>query len=91
MGLILFFILIIGIFFYFSTRFINFVRLFSYRIVFALYDVQFDKRRPTAGYFKLHRLLYFARAVGLPTSAVVTGLEWGMISVASSMQPPAIR
>ena len=52
-----------NIFFYFSVKAFIFVRLMPDSIVFALFDVQFDKRKLTAGYFKLHRLLYFTRAV----------------------------
>jgi len=36
----------------------------SFRFIF----VQSNKRKPAAGYFKLHRLLYFIRAVGIPAS-----------------------
>ena len=38
-----------------------------YQQVFVLAYVQFDKRKLTAGYFKLHRLLYFIRAVDYPS------------------------
>ena len=55
--------IISGFCFFFSKDNISFVRLLSARIVFASFDVQFDKRKLTAGYFKLHRLLYFTRAV----------------------------
>ena len=58
---------ILWICFYFSVKTIIFVRLFPYRKVFALVYMQFDKRKPTAALFKLHRLLYFTRAVDSPT------------------------
>ena len=58
--------------FYFSVKVIIFVWLFPYGKVFALVYMQFDKRKPTAGYFKLHRLLYFTRAVEVshPAAAI---------------------
>ena len=65
--LILFLQQILLICFDFSAKNIIFVRLFTYRKVCALVYMQFDKRKPTAGYFKLHRLLYFTRAVDSPT------------------------
>ena len=67
MGLILLLQQILWISFNFSATIIIFVRLFPYRKVFALVDVPFDRRKPTAALFKLHRLLYFTRAVGFPT------------------------
>ena len=67
--ILLLFILITGIFFYFPPKSIIFVRLSPYRTVFALYYVQFEKRKLPVGYFKLHRLLYFTRAVVLPAPA----------------------
>ena len=69
-GLIIFSLILINfslIPLYLSSGKIIFVRLFHDRKGFALVYVPFDKRKPTAGYFKLHRLLYFIRAVGLPT------------------------
>ena len=57
------------ILYFFSKKSINFVRLlmnaihFLPKFVFDLFYVQFGKRKPSAGYFKLHRLLYFTRAV----------------------------
>ena len=68
-----------------------FVRLLHCRIVFALYYMQFDKRKLTAGHFKLHRLLYFARAVAVCPFRKDLQLRSGLISVASSMLPPEIR
>ena len=67
MGLILFLQQILLICFDFSVKDIIFVELFPYRKVFALVYVQFDRRKLPAGYFKLHRLLYFTRAVDSPT------------------------
>ena len=75
---------------YFSVKIIIFVRLCKTLKVFALFYMQFGKRKLTAGYFKLHRLLYFTRAVSLPTPAEATVPEWGL-SVASGMQPSVIR
>ena len=66
-GLSLFSQLISAIIFRLSKKVIIFVRLFPYWKVFVLVYMQFDNRKPTAGYNKLHRLLYFIRAVGLPT------------------------
>jgi len=40
-----------------------FVRLFLFGFVFALFCLQFDRRKLTAGLYKLHRLLQFTRAV----------------------------
>ena len=40
-----------------------FVRLFLFGFVFALFCMQFDRRKLTAGLYKLHRLLQFTRAV----------------------------
>jgi len=57
------FLLISRIFFCFSEKSIIFDRPVPYRTVFAIFYVQFDKRKLTAGFFKLHRLLYFTRAV----------------------------
>jgi hypothetical protein len=54
--------------FYVSTKAVIFVRLFSYGKVFAWLYMQFDRRKLTAGYLKLHRLLQFTRAVGLPAT-----------------------
>ena len=65
LGLFLAFQLFLLIFFFFSTKYIIFVRLLHYNIV--LFYMQFNKRKPVAGYYKLHRLLYFIRAVELPT------------------------
>jgi hypothetical protein len=62
-----------------------------YRIVFALIYMQFDKRRLTAGYFKLHRLLYFIRAVAVCPLQKQPQCWSGRKSVASSMLPPVIR
>ena len=60
-------ILILWICFYFSVKVVGFIRLLPFQKVFALFFMQSDKRKPTAGLFKLHRLLYFTRAVCLPT------------------------
>ena len=49
--------------FVFSIKAVIFVRLFLHGKVFAVLYVQSDKRKPTAGLFRLHRLLYFTRAV----------------------------
>ena len=57
---------ILWICFYFSVKTIIFVGLFLYRKVFDLVYVPFDKRKYSAVRFKLHRLLYFTRAVGFP-------------------------
>jgi len=51
----------------FSTKAVIFVRLFPYGEVFAVCQVRSDTRKPTVGLFRLHRLLYFTRAVGSPT------------------------
>ena len=51
----------------FSTKAVIFVRLFLDGKVFAVCQVRSDTRKPTAGLFRLHRLLYFTRAVGTPT------------------------
>jgi len=67
-GFFLSFQLFLLIYFYFSVKPVIFVRPAPYNIVFALFDMKFDKRKPVAGCFKLHRLLCFIRAVGLPTS-----------------------
>ena len=79
------------ILFYFSTKAIIFVRLFPYGKVFTVCYVQPDKRKPTAGLYRLHRLLYFTRAVQFPrpVSAITSGS--GTESVAPSMQQPVIR
>ena len=53
--------------FYLLAKAIIFVRLFPFRNVFALVYVPFEKRRPAVGFFKLHRLLYFIRAVFYPS------------------------
>ena len=53
-GLILFIQKILLICFCFSVKVIIFGGLFPYRKVFVLVYMQFDKRKPTAGYFKLH-------------------------------------
>ena len=45
----------------------EFIRLFPFWKVFALFYVPFDKREPAAEYFKLHKLLYFIRGIGYPT------------------------
>jgi hypothetical protein len=90
MGLILFLQLILWNSFYYSVKAIIFVRLFSCQKVFALFCMQSDKRKPTAGFFKLHRLLYFTRAVSLTPVVVITPGK-KKISVALSMQPPVFR
>ena len=54
----------------FAVKVIIFGGLFSYRKVFALFDVQFDRRKYSAVRFKLHRLLYFTRAVAVSHPAV---------------------
>ena len=61
---------------YFSIKTIIFVWLLPFSKVFVLLYLQFYSREPVAGFFKLHRLLYFIRAVDLPTSEVATALEW---------------
>ena len=63
MGLIFFLQQILWIRFNFSVKVIIFAGLFSYRKVYG----QFNKRKLPVGYFKLHRLLFFTRAVGYPT------------------------
>ena len=52
----------------YSKEYIIFVRLLFVGIVFALFYMQFDKRKLSGGLYKLRRLLYFTRAVGLPPS-----------------------
>ena len=52
-----------------STKYVIFVWLLSCRKVFALVYVQSGKRKPAAGYYRLHRLLQFMRAVISPASA----------------------
>jgi len=74
--LMLFLQLILWIYFCFSVKAIIFVRKFYYRKVFALIYWRSDKRKPTARLFRLHRLLYFIRAVCLPTPAEATEPEW---------------
>ena len=64
-GLILFLLLFMLICFHFSKDIITFVRLFPYWMVFVLFNMQFDQRKLIAGFFKLHRLLYFIRAVSV--------------------------
>jgi len=54
--------------FNYSTKVVTFVRLFPCGKVFDWIDLQFDRRKPAAGYFDLHRLLQYTRAVGLPAS-----------------------
>ncbi len=54
---------IMWISFCFSTKAIIFVCSLPFRKVFAMYDMQLDKQKPATGYFRLHRLLYFIRAV----------------------------
>ena len=66
MGLTLCIQQILWISFYFSTKAVISVRLLPYRRVFALFDMQFSERKSATGYFKLHRLLYFTRAVFCP-------------------------
>ena len=65
MGLIFLLQLLLWISFYYFVKVVIFVRLFSCQKVFALFYLQTDKRKPTAGFFKLHRLLFFIRAVHL--------------------------
>ena len=78
---------------YFSSGKMVYVRLFPFREVFALVHVRFDGRKPTAGYFKLHRLLYFIRAVLCPPpeAAAVspTGRVWGKSCTVDA--PPEIN
>jgi len=75
-GLILLFQLILLNYFYFSKKVIIFVRLFDYRKVFALFYLWSDKRKPTTGLFRLHRLIYFTRGVGCPTPTEAIKSEW---------------
>ena len=51
--------------FCFTEKAVIFAWLFQNRIVFALSNVQCDKRKPPAGYYKMNRLLQFTRAVWL--------------------------
>ena len=74
-GLILFLQLILWTGFYFYVKTI-FVRMLPDWKVFVLLYLQSDKRKQTAGLFRLHRLLYFTRAVCLPTPALATESEW---------------
>ena len=80
------------ILFFLFKKNINFVRLLIHAVdfllgfVFALFYVHFGKRKPAAGYFKLHRLLYFTRAVGLPTPAVSR-----RVGVGKGLHNPCIR
>ena len=67
---------ILCICFFFSIKVIIFVRLFDYRKVFALFYLWSDKRKPTAGYFRLHRLLCFIRGVLLPIPTEAIKSEW---------------
>jgi len=46
-----------------SEKIDAFVLLFLSGCVFALFSMQFEKRKLTAGLYKLHRLLQFTRAV----------------------------
>ena len=68
-GLFLSFQLFLLIYFFFSAKPVIFVRPAPYNIVFALFDMQFGKRKPVAGCFKLHRLLCFIRGVEYTTPA----------------------
>ena len=67
---------ILWIYFCFSVKAFIFVRKFYYLKVFALFFLWSDKRKPTAGYFILNRLLYFIRAVGYPTPTEAIRSEW---------------
>jgi hypothetical protein len=71
--LVLFFPTFLCVFLHFSIKPLVSVRLFPSGNVFALFCVQLDKRKLTAGYFKLHRLLQFTRAVGLPLRQQTAG------------------
>jgi len=76
---------------FFSTKAVIFVRLFLDGKVFAVYYVQSDTRKPTAGLFRLHRFLQFTRAVSTPTRGSYNVRVGGVIRVVLSMQPPVIR
>jgi len=68
-GFFLSFLFFLLIYFFFFGKSAIFVISAPYNVVFDLVYLRFDKRKPVAGYFKLHRLLYFIRAVFLPTPA----------------------
>ena len=101
-GVILFLRLVQRISFYYSEKAIIFVRLLpllspysgglrgAFQKVIALLYLQSDKRKPIVGLFKLHRLLYFTRAV-YSTPAIVITPGRKKISVVPSMQPPVFR
>ena len=89
-GLMHFLRFILRISFYYSVKVVNSIRLFLCREVFALFFMQSDKRKPSVVLFRLHRLIYFTRAVCLPALVEATAPKRGVIRVASCscMQPP---
>ena len=93
MGLIFLLQQILWISFCFSVKTIIFVRLFPYRTVFVLFEVQFDKRKHSAVRVKLHRLLYFIRAVRFahPAAAITSGWDDKCYTVHTTAGFPAKR
>ena len=74
-----------------SDKLDSFVRLFLLGCVFALFCLQFDRRKLTAGLYKLHRLLQFTRAVCLPLRLQAAGWSGQEKRVAHPMQLPEYR
>ena len=85
MGLILFLQLILWNSFYYSVKALIFVRLY----LLSHFGGGWGRLRAEK-LFKLHRLLYFTRAVSLTPVVVITPGK-KKISVAPSMQPPVFR
>jgi len=76
---------------FFSEKLDCFIRLFLFGFVFALFYLQFDRRKLTAGLYKLHRLLQFTRSVSFPPRLQAVGWSGWEKRVLQSMQLPEYR